>query len=436
MLVSGELKFPDELNVLRLARLNPNGTRDVSFPLSGAAGGQISPWSTYYYTGNGTGLRRILQDGTVDVAYNNPLPYVSYQGGRFHVNPDGTVLLTGSRDLRDTVNFQVYQYNACLTKLDINGQLDTGFVSRSCSTGYAGGIRQAPDGKFLLSGSMDYYDGQPVGHVFRIWPDGSLDTTFHTNIYYGAAADYFFYPDGRILAVGMMTTTEIPNDTIQVVRLFPDGSVDTTWPTIQFQGMFFWPDLVYVIGIHNLETDKLLLTGQFTHLNGEEVGGIAVIDTAGNILQQYFTGTGCGVLDVSNDLYREIYRAEDSPDGSLYIYGAYVGFDDGYGNFPDQRFITKLAPLNVGVEEPSISAKTEITVYPNPGSELVHVSWPSDWGRMDVTLRDATGRTVQKRYEQTAPSRLECSDLSAGYYSIVLAQRGQQRGAVSWLKHE
>lgn len=436
LLVSGELHFLGMLApYVGMARLNSDGSLDNSFT-GFAGGGMIVPWDNYYYVGIGTELDRLFLDGSVDGSYINPDPLYSYQFGGFHVNPDGTVLLTGSRDLRDTVNFQTYQYNACLTKLDINGQPDTLFIHRSCSTGYAWGIRQAPDGKFLLSGSMDYYDGQPVGHVFRIWPDGSLDTTFHTNIYYGAAADYYFYPDGRILAVGMMSTAEIPNDTIQVLRLFPDGSVDTSWPTIQFQGMFFWPDLVYVIGIHELEPNKLLLTGQFTHLNGEEVGGIAVIDTAGNVLQQYFTGTGCGVLDVSNDLYREIYRAEDSPDGSLYIYGAYVGFDDGYGNFPDQRLITKLAPLNVGVEEPIISAKTEIMVYPNPGSELVHVSWPSDWGRMEVTIHDATGRTVQRWHDQSAPSKLDCVDLSPGYYSIVLAQRGQQRGAVSWLKQE
>jgi len=437
ILVSGDLKFPDELNVLRLARLNPDGTRDASFPLSGAAGGQISPWSTYYYTGNGTGLRRVFQDGSVDVPYNNPLPYVNSQGGRFHVNPDGTVLLTGRRDLRDTVNFQVYQYNACLTKLDINGQLDTGFVHRSCSTGYAWGILQAPDGKFLLSGSMDYYDGQPVGHIFRIWPDGSLDTTFHTNIYYGSAADYYFYPDGRILAVGMMSTTEIPNDTIQVLRLFPDGSVDASWPTIQFQGMFFWPDLVNVIGIHELEPDKLLLTGYFTHMNGEEVGGIAVIDTTGSIIQQYFTGTGCDTLvSPPNIITREVYRAETAPDGSLYIYGAYTGFDDGNGIYSDQRLITKFFPLNVGVEEPIISTKAAIMVYPNPGSDLVQVSWPSDWGQMDVTFHDATGRTILRQHDQTSPARLECADLSAGYYSIMLAQRGQQRGAVSWVKQD
>ena len=76
---------------------------------------------------------------------------------------------------------------------------------------------------------MDFYDGQSVGHVFRILPDGSLDTSFHTNIYYGQAADYYFYPDGRILVAGMMSTAEIPNDTIQLLSNFKECSSGPTW---------------------------------------------------------------------------------------------------------------------------------------------------------------------------------------------------------------
>jgi uncharacterized delta-60 repeat protein len=438
LLVSGELNFPGMLApYVGLARLNSDGSRDDTFNGS-AGGGMLVPWSNNYYVGVGTGIKRLLQDGTLDVPYNNPIPYNANQGGGFHVYPDGTVLLTGSRNLRDTVNFQVYQTNVCLTKLDINGQPDTSFVHRSCSNGYARFIHETPDGKFLLSGSQSFYDGHAVGNILRIHPDGSLDTTFQNSVNYGAAVSYYFLPDGRFLAAGVFTMPEYPNDTLEVIRLMPDGTVDMSWPILDFrQTGAFYAGIGTVSNLLELELGKLLATGLFWDLDGEAVGGIAVIDTSGNILQQYFTGAGCDtVISPSNIITRYISRAEYAPDGSLYMYGSYKGFDDGFSYDPGQRLITKLFPLNVGLEEPIISTKATITVYPNPGSDLVQVSWPSDWGRLDVTLHDATGRTIQKRYEQTAPARLECADLSAGYYSILLAQRGQQRGVVSWLKQE
>jgi uncharacterized delta-60 repeat protein len=226
-LVSGEMNFPGMIMppFRGLARLNADGSLDDSFTRYGG-GGQIRFWGNSYYVGIGQSVRRYSMDGDIDPTYSATNHFSYFQGGEYHLFPDGTVLLTGYRHLHDTADWSVIQYNNCLAKLGLNGEPDPTFTHRSCFQGYARRIRPTPDGKFMLSGSQSIYDGHAVGNILRIHPDGSLDTTFQNSINWGLANDFYFYPDGRMLIGGFFTMPEYPNDTLEVMRLMPDGSVD------------------------------------------------------------------------------------------------------------------------------------------------------------------------------------------------------------------
>lgn len=440
ILVSGHMNFPGMIMppFRGLARLNADGSLDDSFTRHGG-GGQIRLWENSYYVGIGQSVLRYSMDGDIDPTYSATNHFSYYQGGEYHLFPDGSVLLTGLRDLRDTADWSVIQYNNCLAKLGVNGEPDPTYTHRSCFPGSVRVIRPTPDGKFLLSGTMSVYDDQPVGRVLRVFPDGSLDTTFQSSFTAGRANDFYFYPDGRILVGGFFLLPEYPNDTLELLRLMPDGSVDMSWPVMDFriQGTYF-ADVAPVGGIFEVEPGKLILTGQFKELYGEEVGGIVMIDTAGNVLQQYFTGLGADTLiSPPSIITREVFRTERAPDGSLYIYGSYHGFDDGHAYHAHQRMITKLYPLNVGVEEqPGAGPEGALHVWPNPAQEVLHVELPEAARRAMVTVRDALGREVLQQALRSpgSPMALDIRALPPGLYTVEVMDNAVGRWLAKWIK--
>ena len=283
-------------------------------------------------------------------------------------------------------------------------------------------------------GGPTQYEGRPVGSVIRIWPDASLDTTFQSTVYWGPVMrKKYFYPDGRFLMFGCFQTPEYPGDTIAILRLHPDGSTDTTWPHIPFRYFGFFPGLGQVRDFVEFEPGKLLVVGEFTYIGTREVGGIAVIDTAGNVLENYFTGTGAGWLPTTNQgTLRSILGVEQGPDGSIYIFGSYSGFDDGYGNHANQRMITRLYPVNVGVGEISGSAPA-LRVWPNPGDGLLNVHWPGHTKAM-LEVRDALGRMMHGGTYVGGSWQVDLSHLPSGLYTLLLSTPEGERATTKWIK--
>lgn len=438
MLVTGNMAFPDEpWYRFGVAKLNADGSRDPTFITIGAEAGTIIPWDDQYYIQGGQYFRRFNGDGTVDPDWNYTSPFLSsWNGGGLYVYPDGSVLTTGNIVLKSYVDTTIMGYGYCLVKLNPIGLPDSTFTHRQCLDGYVENIDPLPDGKFLLSGMQDIYDGQNVGHILQVWSDGSIDTSFHTTIFYGKAADYYFYSDGRILAAGSFQVPEYPGDTLQLLRLLPDGTVDTTFNnTIDIRA----PDEYFPSGraasdIFELEPGILLVTGDFTHVEGDEVGGIVAIDTAGNVLHdQYFTGTGCGSVDVTpnGSSVRAIRAIERGPDGSLYLHGGFSGFDDGHGFHPDLPFIVKLHAQDVGMEELE-SRDFQIKVFPNPGTDRLQIETGAKELK-NVQLLDDMGRAILTASFSNARLDLITKNLAPGVY-LIEVHTAEGRRTVKWTK--
>ncbi len=417
-------------------KLNADGTRDPSFWI-GPECSIIVPWNDQYYIQCGQYFRRFNGDGTVDWDWQYTNLFInSIFGGGLHVFPDGSVLTTGLMELYSYADTTSLGDRYCLVKIDPNGFPDSTFTHRQCQLGYVWGIDALPDGKFLLSGSQSIYDGQSVGNILKVWPDGSIDTTFHTDIFYGGASDYYHYPDGRILAAGIFMVPEYPGDTLHLLRLLPDGAVDTTFNNtvdIRTPDEYF-PSARSAADILELETGLLLVTGEFTHVEGEEVGGIVALDTAGQVLHDlYFTGTGCGKVRVGGfqDSARSINRIERGPDGSLYLLGSFTGFDDGHGFIPDLPFMVKLHALDVGVGE-SLTRSIPVKVFPNPGTDVLHIEADTN-GKVDVHMLDGTGRSVLNASSFTGSLELGSSSIAPGVY-MVEVHTAQGRQTLKWIK--
>jgi hypothetical protein len=98
LLVSGNMRFPQGITQY-IARLHPDGSRDLDYPYVGAGGGKITPWEDRYYVSTAQTIRRLTPEDLLDQTFqhlNNSPYFSSFQGGDYHVYPDGSIVITGS----------------------------------------------------------------------------------------------------------------------------------------------------------------------------------------------------------------------------------------------------------------------------------------------------------------------------------------------------
>jgi uncharacterized delta-60 repeat protein len=146
------------------------------------------------------------------------------------VDPDGKIVLAGTWD-GGLADFAVLRLNA-------DGTPDTTFstdgrasLAFGPGTDRAYGIARQPDGKYVVVGVTDAGGGTPNNFaVARLNTDGTPDTTFSGDGM--LAVDFGFedqahavalQADGRIVVVGQAASD------VAVLRLLPDGTLDTTF---------------------------------------------------------------------------------------------------------------------------------------------------------------------------------------------------------------
>jgi hypothetical protein len=371
-----------------------------------------------FYVGTGGGVRRLDGTGLIDPTFilMNDGPYfTSLQGGDYHVYPDGRVLMSGAHMLDDPI--RGFQGLYSLIWFSNTGYLDTTRTHRLCN-GVIYEIEEQPDGKFLCTGSLTTYEGQPVGWVFRVEEDGTLDQTFNVPLQdLGTANDYHTLTDGRIL-VGGFCRFNGTDPVRSLVRLQPDGSLDESFTLLDFEETYSALNLPRVTNIHPV-ANGYIITGTFDRINGQDRGGIAMVDLDGNLLPQPFNGLGCGGFQDGVSFRKVISGITPASDGSFYIYGSYRGYDDGTTNDTTQRMVSRLYGLEVGVREEEAMA---LGVYPNPssGGFTVRLAQPPKNGTL--YLLDALGRSV--RTWNWSNGALEASfdtnGLSGGRYFVLL----------------
>ena len=379
-------------------RLNSNGTRVNPYPDFTPGGGTMVAYGTdRFYVQNGQGIRRIYYDGTIDTTFDmiNQDLYSTVQGGKYLVLQDSSILFSGYHQLYDTAHGFVGS-NFGLIWINNKGELDTTKTPRHAN-GPVYAIGQLPDGKFICSGNLSTFEGMPVSRIFRTFSDGALDTTFvppplH---YFGEAYAYAPLNNGKIV-IGGFFQFDGTLDTLSLIRLLPDGQMDPNFHLLHFE-FDAGPNsstIPFSMKILELDPGRTIIGGRFNRIDGETRNGLALIDTAGNLLEEYFNGGGCGGF-IADGVYRQgITEIRPTGDGSYYIIGAYHGYDDGTTNDSLQRMVTRLYGLNVGINEQNAMAPQTLQIAPNPsaGSTLLSVEAPLQ--NAQLTLHDASGRVA------------------------------------------
>jgi uncharacterized delta-60 repeat protein len=260
------------------ARLNSDGSLDLSFDSSWGADGEVT-WvaqqadgkillTGWFTSVNGMQRDRIARlnpDGTVDADFaptlqgGNPTPVIWHTV----VQPDGKILVAGSFSQVNGVT------RHRLARLQPDGSLDTTFDANASLAGDFPGvwrIHLQPDGRLLLQGDFDYLHQ----HLIRLHPDGSMDTDFNVWCQGRPGYGYSLYSaalqgDGKILMAGST-----------VSRINPDGSRD----------LGFTPANLGNGDAHQMEVQpdgKVLIIGSFSTVNGLARNCIARLNHDGSL---------------------------------------------------------------------------------------------------------------------------------------------------------
>lgn len=278
IIIGGEFYNYNGTRINRIARLNSDGSIDTSFNPGQGPNDDILNISLqndgkiiiggYLYTYNGSVINRMARlntDGSLDTTFNlNIIPTNWIQ--RTLIQPDGKILIAGS-----------FNYtNGRIARLNADGSLDSSFNIGSTNDQVESMLLQ-PDGKIILGGQFLNFNGSGKNNIIRFNSDGSIDTSFNLGLnlthdnggvkLIGSISTMSIQPDGKIIIGGWFDNF---NGTVRnnIARLNVDGSLDQTFAPITTTSTSD-SGAGFNVTASVIQSDgKIIIGGQFTTYDG------------------------------------------------------------------------------------------------------------------------------------------------------------------------
>ena len=272
----------------------PNGAVSVVALIRNASAAVNGKWMI---GGNFTGvdgaarnrIARLNVDGTVDTTTFTSLgtgPNNAVFALAIHTNASQSTLI--GRTVIGGAFTNVSGVNrGRIARLNLDGSLDTSFDPGSGADNpvYAVVIQPA-DGRVVIAGDFTSINGIARNRIARLNTDGSVDSTFTpAGGANGAVRSVAVDGSGRILLSGDFTTVN-GSAFSGVARLNPDGTIDTS-----FSGLGTGPNA----RVRALVVDpagKIVIGGDFTSVNGAPLSYVARLNGDGSVDPVFNPGTG------------------------------------------------------------------------------------------------------------------------------------------------
>jgi uncharacterized delta-60 repeat protein len=264
------------------------------------------------YDGNTSNfIVRLNSDGVIDSTFNIGTGFNARVLG-VSIQSDGKILIGGG--------FDDYDGNTAnrIIRLNDDGSIDstfnigTGFTNIGPDGALVHNVLIQSDGKILVGGDFDAYDGNTANRIIRLNDDGSIDSAF--NIGTGFNASVFgvsIQSDGKIIVGGDFTTYD-GNTANRIIRLNDDGSIDSTFNI----GTGF----NNTVRVTSIQSDgKILVGGDFTDYGGNTSNRIIRLNDDGSIDSTFNIGTGF------NDT---VFSVSSQFDGKILVGGGFVQYDN------------------------------------------------------------------------------------------------------------
>ncbi len=314
ILVGGSFDTYQGVPLRGIVRLNSDGSRDTSFNIgSGFDTSDISDLPIiqtinvqndgkivvggFFDEYRGVSANKIIRlnsDGSRDTAFNMGTGFAGYNSVRaVDIQSDGKIVVTGY--------FEEYQGVSAnrIVRLNENGSRDTTF---NVGTGFNDAVRGVTiqsDGKIIAVGQFTSYQGVSANNIIRLNANGSRDTTFNIGTAFNNNSSNRYaiiahiQSDGKIVVGGTFNTYQGVTAN-KIVRLNTDGSRDTSFSIgtgFKHLGGSYWLD-DFVTSI-DIQTDgKIVVAGQLSLYQGVAANKIVRLNTDGSRDTSFNVGTG------------------------------------------------------------------------------------------------------------------------------------------------
>ena len=414
IMIGGEFDRYNGKSCRNVARLNTDGSLDTTFNAGTGFNGWVENMAIqtdgkilfggYFTSYNGIkkyGVVRLNIDGSIDQGFANVLDSLS----------DGfveTILLQADKKIILGGYWYLKGKFTMVMRLNEDGTLDTTFGNYVSPTTYPtvfDGAIQA-DGKIIVGGMINSYNGMVTNNIIRLNRNGTLDTAFHLPEIKPYVSALDLQKDEKVILSGPFTSIDgVPCGGLG--RLNNDGTLDKMFNS----GGIGFSNRRRAENITVQKDDKILLTGSFSSYNGKASANLARLNPDGSIDSTFNVGTG-------TDL--PVYTSVVQDDGKIIIGGSFCEY-----NGEGKNGVARLngdTPSAVG-ENKSIE---KYIIYPNPNSGQFYIQSKE---KTDILITDAWGRIV---YADKLTSQEKLIDLSKeknGIYFLQMSNGNIQRSA-------
>lgn len=245
VLVGGNFSTYQGVSANGIVRLNSNGSRDASFDV-------------------GTGF----VDPVWDLALQS----------------DGKVMAVG-----DFVSYKGVYANRII-RLNSNGSRDTTFDMGALGFGWdANSVVVQSDGKLLVGGVFTTYKGTSVNRIVRLNSDGNIDVTFNIGTGFDDTVNAIaLQSDGKILVGGVFNNYQGLSAS-KIIRLNIDGSRDSSFSLGSGFNQYGYAEVYSLI----VQSDgKIFVGGNLGYYQGLSANGIIRLNSDGSKDTSFEVGNG------------------------------------------------------------------------------------------------------------------------------------------------
>ena len=287
IVVGGAFTAFDNTNRNYLARLNADGSQDLSFAIGTGANSLVSSLAMgldqrIFVGGTFTAINgaafsrvgRLLTNGAPDLNYNQ-VPGFNAVVHAIAVQTNGNLLVGG--------NFALPARS--LSQLRVNGSIDSTFVVGTGADNLVHAVAAYQDGSVIAAGGFTNFNGVARSRIVRLNRDGTVDLNFTpaliTNgIIYAVALQ----TNGQVLIAGDFQMGASAAH-YSLARLNADGSLDST-----FRGTNGINGIVFGVGVQS--SGRIVVGGNFTAIDGVNRNRYARLNTNGSLDETFNPGIG------------------------------------------------------------------------------------------------------------------------------------------------
>jgi len=367
-------------------------------------------------------------------AYSGPLSAYVYDA---MITPEENILVAG-RFFTDSTLIGTSQTSLALRQLcmvDSTGAPVPDFPMLRCNQpvdATINSIRKLSTGEYIISGHFAEVEGHLSHKIAKLNADFSVNTEFESPFGAEGYHVYVLFIDSQdrlwVFRPIQTNVTDYPNYQSLLVRLLPDGTVDTT-----LQDNVFTTYLVSdIINPQNAfsttpyiiledEDGTFILGGSFIEINGEPHNRLIKIQDNGEIIQNAFGGMSAeegvwenwtpGVGPIAGTSISQIIKL---PDGKLLLGGTFSSF----GGEP-YNCLVRLKPDGfVGIDKKE--GRGKLKIYPNPAESFVTIELPQgDDVIKTVEILTMQGRVIKQVQNYKQADKLSLAGLVAGVYIVT-----------------